>query len=224
MTNFNDDAIPGLQYTLNTNERTPCVLLIDCSGSMASHMAAVNEGLRHLQDDLSKDTVARERITLLIVRVGGDEAEPSADWVDAMDFVPPTLEAEGLTPLGNGLSVSLAKIEEAKRQIIAAGLSYKRPIIYLITDGAPTDTSDWESAILEIQTAIRGKHAQLFCIGTDSANFDELKRTGGTVLRLNNLKWSELFQFLSNSMLSASKAEAGSKIQQPLTQSVTIES
>lgn len=179
MAHSDHDAIPGIQYQLNTNERTPCVLLIDCSGSMVDHMAGVNEGLRNLQSELLRDSVARERITLLVVRVSGDKAELIGDWVDAADFIPPTLLAESFTPLGNGLSVSLAKIEEAKGQILSAGLSYKRPLIYLITDGAPTDEPVvWEAAIAEVQAAISGKHVQLFCIGTDSANFDELKRTG----------------------------------------------
>ena len=224
MVGVDHDPIPGAQYAFNTNQRTPCVLLMDCSGSMADQMVAVNQGLKDLQAALQNDSAARERIALLVVRVGDELAEPVGDWIDAIDFAAPTLEASGRTPLGQGLSVSLRKIEQAKNEMRSADISYSRPIIYMITDGAATDKDEWESALREVQSAIAGKHVQLFSIGTATADIEELKRAGGTVLRLDSLRWGELFKFISNSMAGASKAELGGTTQVTLPASVTIAS
>ena len=215
--------IPDISFTTNINQRTLCVLLLDGSASMAGPaIGELNNGLRDLQDALLQDTVARERVRLLVVRIGDlDEVQVLHDWADATEFQAPTIQANGSTPIGLAVDLALERIEEQKQQMRSAGISYTRPLIYLVTDGEPTDPG-FEAAAARCASSIQANKLQLFAIGTEGASFENLKKLGGTVLKLNGLNFRELFQFLSNSASSASRAGTGQNIQAPLPQSVTI--
>ena len=95
-----EDIIPNVAFANNSNERTPCVLVLDCSGSMRGEpIKQLNAGLAALEKELKEDTDAGARVQLLIIKAcGKDEAVISSDWVDAMDFTAPVMEAGGLTP------------------------------------------------------------------------------------------------------------------------------
>ena len=114
--NLENDLIPYVEFADNANERTPCVLVLDCSGSMRGEpIRQLNMGLKALEKELKEDIDASSRVQILIVKAfGKDEVEVSSDWVDAMNFVAPQMEADGLTPLGLAMEKALQKIEEQK--------------------------------------------------------------------------------------------------------------
>ena len=113
---FVDEMIPYVEFADNANERTPCVLVLDCSGSMRGEpIKQLNAGLKALEKELKEDIDASSRVQLLIIKAfGKDEAVISSDWIDAMNFTAPTMEAGGLTPLGKAMELALQKIEEQK--------------------------------------------------------------------------------------------------------------
>ena len=94
---FMEDMIPYVEFADNANERTPCVLVLDCSGSMRGEpIKQLNAGLKALEKELKEDIDASSRVQLLIIKaVGKDEAVVSSDWTEAMTFEAPTLEAGG---------------------------------------------------------------------------------------------------------------------------------
>ena len=100
--NLTDEIIPYVEFADNANERTPCVLVLDCSGSMRGEpISQLNTGLAALEKELKDDIDASSRVQILIIKAfGKDEAVISSDWIDAMNFTAPTMEAGGLTPLG----------------------------------------------------------------------------------------------------------------------------
>ena len=108
--------IPYVEFADNANERTPCVLVLDCSGSMRGEpIKQLNAGLKALENELKDDIDASSRVQLLIIKAfGKDEVETTSDWVDAMNFTAPVMEAGGLTPLGKAMELALQKIEEQK--------------------------------------------------------------------------------------------------------------
>ena len=140
-----EEMIPYVEFADNANERTPCVLVLDCSGSMRGEpIKQLNAGLKALENELKDDIDASSRVQLLIIKAfGKDEVETTSDWVDAMNFTAPVMEAGGLTPLGKAMELALQKIEEQKCLYDSCGITSKRPWIFLISDGEPTDY-DWE--------------------------------------------------------------------------------
>ena len=201
----------------NSDQRTLCVLILDGSGSMAGQkIDALNAGLVSLQNSLQKDTVARGRVRLLILRVGDNNAVTiESDWTDAINFVAPVIEANGLTPLGGALNLAMDKIDEEKLNMKNAGVAYTRPLVWIITDGEPTDMPEWESAASRSVNYMRDKKIQVYCIGVEVSDPTPLKMTepGAKILQLANLDFKELFQFLSASVASLSKATPGTDIQ-----------
>ena len=201
----------------NSDQRTLCVLILDGSGSMSGQkIDALNAGLVSLQNSLQKDTVARGRVRLLILRVGDNNAVTvESDWTDAINFVAPTIEANGTTPLGGGLNLAMDKIDEE---------AYTRPLVWIITDGEPTDMPDWESAANRSVNYMRDKKIQVYCIGVEVVDLTLLKMTqpGAHILQLANLDFSELFNFLSASVSSYSKATPGASVQVTVPQTLTM--
>ena len=112
---FSDVMIPYVEFAENANERTPCILVLDCSGSMRGEpIKQLNTGLQALEKELKEDIDASSRVQLLVIKAyGKDDAEISADWVDAMNFTAPIMEASGLSPIGKAMELAL--IENLQR-------------------------------------------------------------------------------------------------------------
>ena len=126
--------IPDVSFIDNSEQRTPLILVLDCSGSMQGQpIAQLNQGLKLLEEELKQDVIAAKRVRLLVIKYGGyDECELYGDWCDAMDFIAPELEASGLTPTGQAVSLALGEIEAEKQRLKAAGVPYTRPWLFLI--------------------------------------------------------------------------------------------
>ena len=209
--------IPDVVFSDNTNQRTPCVLVLDASGSMqGAPIAQLNEGLRTFETQLKQDPTTALRVQVLVLRVGGhDQVEVLTDWCDAIDFTAPVLQANGSTPLGAGVSLALDKVEEQKRAYDANGISSTRPWIMVISDGVPTD-SGWEEAAARARDAEQRKKCVVFPIGTESADMGALAQfSTKEPKRLQGLHFAELFVWLSRSMSVVSGSTPGATVQLP---------
>lgn len=206
--NFVDEMIPYVEFADNANERTPCVLVLDCSGSMRGEpIKQLNTGLLALEKELKEDIDASSRVQLLIVKAfGKDEAEISSDWIDAMNFRAPEMAAGGLTPLGKAMELALLKIEEQKCLYDSCGITSKRPWIFLISDGEPTDY-DWESVAKKCCLAQQNKKVVIHAVGTQGANLEKLAKFSTiSPKRLTGLRFTEFFLWLSRSVSCISKS------------------
>jgi uncharacterized protein YegL len=225
---MNQPVIPDVALVDNTEQRTPLVLVLDCSGSMAgAAIDQLNEGMRLLEQELKDDAIACKRVRLLVVKFGGhDMAELVGDWQDAMDFTPSVLEATGTTPTGQAVDLALMKIEEEKAAFRQAGVAYTRPWLFLMSDGQPTD--DWQDAADRCRQAEQANKVAVFPIfvggqgapqGVIDASVESLgqfaSRGAAAVKRLDGLKFRELFLWLSASMKVVSQAKPGGQAQLP---------
>lgn len=212
-TEIENDLIPYVEFADNANERTPCVLVLDCSGSMRGEpIKQLNIGLQALEKELKEDIDASSRVQLLIIKAfGKDEVDVSSDWVDAMNFSAPVMEADGLTPLGLAMEKALQKIEEQKYLYDTCGISSKRPWIFIISDGEPTDYN-WEAVAKKCRSAQENKKVVIHAIGTEGANLEKLAKFSTLQpKRLNGLKFTEFFLWLSRSVSCVSRAAPQSK-------------
>lgn len=207
------------EFAENPEPRVPCVLLLDVSSSMAGEaIRQLNDGLICYKDELSADSLAAKRVEVSVITFGS-EAKTVVDFTTAEHFFPPTLEANGMTHMGEGVDMAIDAIAQRKNDYKAAGISYYRPWIFLITDGAPNDPN-WEAAAKRALDGHNAKAFSMFCVGVENADFQTLAMFSvREPLKLKGLRFRDLFVWLSSSQQSVSRSTPGDEVplQNPAT-------
>lgn len=210
------DQVPFIfgtdSFAENTEPRVPCLLLLDVSSSMAGDpIAKLNSGLLVFKDELTSHSLASKRVEVGIITFG-DRIETITDFTTAQNFVPPHLEVAGMTPMGKAVRQAMTMMDHRKQVYRANGISYYRPWIFLITDGSPNDDG-WQAAAKEAKQYDLEKKSALFAIGVGDVNFDNLRLfTNREPLKLNDLRFRDLFLWLSSSLKSVSSSRPGEDV------------
>jgi uncharacterized protein YegL len=201
----------SVTFAENPEPRCPCVLLLDVSGSMQGQpIRELNAGLTLYKDELAADSLASKRVEVAIVTFG-EEVRTMCDFTTADTFQPPVLQAAGQTPMGQAIVQGLQMLRERKDQYRANGIMFYRPWIFLITDGGPTD--DWHPAADQVKQGETAKAFSFFAVGTKDANFDILQQISAREpLKLDGVRFRDLFKWLSNSQQSVSRSKPGDKV------------
>ena len=197
-------------FASNPEPRCPCILLLDVSGSMNGRpINELNAGLVTFRDELLADPLALKRVELGIVTFGPVHVEQP--FTSAANFFPPIQFAQGDTPMGAAITNALDMVEERKREYRANGISYYRPWIFLITDGAPTD--EWQAAANKVFRGEEDKRFAFFSIGVQGADMKTLAQISvRQPLPLQGLQFRELFSWLSSSLRSVSRSTPGTEV------------
>jgi len=204
-----EDAV---KFADNPEARCPCVLLLDISGSMqGERINALNAGLATFKNELTRDSLASRRVELAIVTFG-DGVRIEQDFVTIDQFVPPRLMAGGPTPMGQAIESGLNLVEDRKRTYREYGIAYYRPWVFLITDGKPEGESEdlIAQASRRIRTIESQKGAAVFAVGVENADMVRLAEiTVRSPIKLEGLKFAEMFLWLSASMQAVSHSDKG---------------
>ena len=197
-------------FAENPEQRCPCVLLLDVSGSMSGRpITELNEGLKQFRDELGADPLAAKRVEVAIVTFG--PVEVVVDFSSADTFDPPQLKPRGDTPMGAAIERSLLLVKSRKEAYRQNGIDYYRPWVFLITDGAPTDS--WQRAAALVREGEESRQFQFFAVGVEGANFEILKQISvRDPLRLSGLKFRDLFSWLSKSLGAVSHSQLGQAV------------
>lgn len=202
-------------FAQNPESRCLCVLVLDTSASMAGD--PINEltaGLLELKNQLMADPLAQKRVEISIVTFG--PVAETQSCVSVENFVPPLLEAQSDTPMGEALVKAVEIVETRKQAYRDAGVKYYRPWIMLITDGEPTDEGEtiWDTAKQNIQAGLSKKSFAFFPIAVEGANLATLGSIAPAVtpLKLKGLSFRELFRWLSSSLKSVSQSRPGEAV------------
>ena len=175
-------------------------------------IAELNAGLRAFYEELQSDSLAIKRVEVALISFG--PVRTISEFTTADCYLDPTLEAVGDTPLGEAILRGIDLIRRRKDEYRANGISFYRPWIFLITDGSPTD--EWQAAAAAVREGEASKSFAFFAIGVEKADMNTLRQISvRQPLRLQGLKFREFFQWLSNSMKSASRSNPGDRIQLP---------
>jgi uncharacterized protein YegL len=207
------DQIPfgeNIEFADNPEPRCPCILLLDTSLSMKGQpVNELNQGVRIFKDELMADEMAAKRVEVAIISFG--PVETLTDFQTADVFEPPLLEARGDTPIGAAIEAALALLDQRKQSYRRNGIAYYRPWIFLITDGGPTDY--WNAAAAKVKAGEAANHFSFFSVGVEGARIDILSQIGTREpLKLKELRFRDLFVWLSKSLGSVSKSAVGDKV------------
>jgi uncharacterized protein YegL len=176
----------------DTDRRLPVYLVIDCSGSMSGDpIESVRAGIRSLVSDLKNDPQAVETAHLSVITFAST-AQQIAPLVDLMNFQEPHLDAVGTTSLGEALTILESCIQTEIRPSAPNQRGDWSPLIFLMTDGQPTD--DWEAPAQRLKE----QQAQIIaCAAGTGANAAMLKRITATVVELHTLQPDALKAFFA---------------------------
>lgn len=175
--------------------RMPVLFLIDTSMSMAGcPIGELHEGLKAFKKALMRNPVARRRIEVSIVTFG-EKAELAQDFISVEQFEPPHLGTSGGTAMGAGLDLGLDQLSTCRARYREVGIPCYKPFVFLMTDGAPTDS--WQRAAGRIHV-----HAPEFRFVAIGVGPDADMETLGKIspvrypVRLDRLDFLELFTWI----------------------------
>jgi uncharacterized protein YegL len=214
----------------NKDQKMSVVFLIDTSGSMGAPVDfdlstsiakgpidELNSALIKVKEDILCDSVLANRLEIGIVAFDDEgRIERPIDLISAESSFP-VLTAGGLTNLVSGMNIAMSMIEERRDFYKANYETSYRPMIILITDGAPTNTEDEINALdAEIQSESHNKKFLFIPFGMDGADFqllaklatqttDERLKGRGTAYFIRDVsKFNEVFALIINGVFSNS--------------------
>ena len=198
-----------IEFVDNPEPRCPVMLFLDTSDSMSGEpIKELNEGLAAFKYAVETDPLAALRVELSLVTFGG-KAQIYQNFRTIDLFVPPKLETQGKTPLGEALEIGFEALNQRKEIYKKLGVPYYRPWVFLITDGAPTDEG-WYKSAQDFQKADQAGKLMFFTIavkGADRRILGQIAAPGRPPIHLKDLRFRELFLWVSTSirMVSVSR-------------------
>ncbi len=206
-----DDAV---EFADNPEPRCPCILLLDTSGSMhGARIDALNKGIKHFKEELNQDELAKKRAEVAVISFDSS-VKVVHDFVTADQFEPTELTADGLTQMGAAIEKALDMLSSRKSIYRNNGISYYRPWLFMITDGAPTDS---DAVMNRVKARIKDEEAKkslaMFAVGVENADMAKLSEiVVRSPLKLKGLYFREMFSWLSNSITSVSQSQLGDQV------------
>lgn len=119
--------------------RLPIFFLLDVSESMiGDDLRNLEAGVGEIVQNLRADAHALETVHLAVIGFAG-KAKMLTPLMDLVSFYPPRLPVGSGTSLGAGMTVLMNEIDRCVVRRSPTTRGDYRPIVYLMTDGRPTD-------------------------------------------------------------------------------------
>ena len=208
---FTADPLP----IVNQGERhVSAVLLVDTSGSMAgASIDELNRGLVEFGEALADDSLAFGRAEVCVISFNSN-VHTEIGFRPASDYQAPILSAGGLTSLNEAIEVALDAIEARKAEYLNQGVSYYRPWLFILTDGAATDIDKEAYVKKRLRQYITDKKVVYMPMGIGiGADTNKLQdyypedTKAKIVLKANASNFKEVFVWLSQSLSVISQSD-----------------
>lgn len=189
--------------------KLPVFLVIDVSESVAGPLQqSITEGMKAIVTGLRSDPQALESVQLSVIVFAG-KAKVLVNMTELVNFYPPGL------PIGGGTSINAALetlMDEIDIHVVKGSKTKKsdwKPMVFLMTDGVPTDKS---TEAIEKWKSDYAHKATLVCVSIGGgADHTLLRQLSENIVVLANSSTETLvkfFQWISQSVAVHSNALA----------------
>ncbi len=190
--------------------RLPVYLLIDTSGSMRGEpIEAVNNGLQTMIATLRSDPHALENVHLSVITFDREVSVVSPlTPLDGFVLRPITTPQSGPTHLGEALNTLIARVPGEVHKASADQKGDWAPLLFVMTDGKPSDTAEFEAACGRIGSI--GFANIVGCAAGPKAERTALQRFCNHVALLDTLDgagFSQFFAWVSEVVSSGSRSQ-----------------
>jgi uncharacterized protein YegL len=207
--------------------RLPVYLMLDCSESMAGPaIESVAKGVQLVHEELRSNPLAIETAYLSVITFNR-YAKQVVPLTEVLQFTPPPLSVRTGSALGAALTLLLQCMKKEVVRTTATTKGDYKPLVFLLTDGQPTDA--WEPAADALRAANNPRIANIYAIGCGpDVDTDSLRRITDIVLMMSDLSpegFKKFFVWLSASVQTASArldAAGGPIDMPPLPDSIAV--
>jgi uncharacterized protein YegL len=183
--------------------RLPVYILVDTSGSMRGEpIHALNVGLKAMEQALRRDPFALDTVHLSLISFDLEAREvfplTPLERVRIPEIATP---GSGATFLGAALKLLVERVDRDVRRGSATEHGDWRPMVFVMTDGAPSDTQAYKEAVAAVKQ--RDFARIVACAAGPKARVDALRELTDTVVSLDTLDgamFAQFFQWVSGSI------------------------
>jgi uncharacterized protein YegL len=197
-----EDTLPR---AFNLEPTCIVTLIMDVSASTkGAPINAINDGLNRIFEHVKGDSIATSRCLLNLVTFGGDvNVEFEGSRAHEIEHV--QLYAQGRTPMGEAINVSLDLTESQSEMLSEQGIPQYTHLTILLTDGAPTDFT--LNAINRIHATESANRVSFFAVGVSGADMKFLNTVSSkrNAQQLSETNMASFFEWISNTLTMVSQ-------------------
>jgi uncharacterized protein YegL len=150
---------------------------------------AVETGVYKTLSSLKKDPHALETVYVSVIAFGA-KAKVLTPLTEVVSIAPPPFSLRPGTSLGAALDLLRESIIKEVKKTTAEAKGDYRPLVFILTDGQPTD--DWESALARLRS-VKPSLASVYGFGCgDEVDFETLAKISDVCFQVDSLTTESL--------------------------------